>query len=75
MTVNQFADTWPPNTLTRSKMLAYKALDDDGQITISKVQVSASTGAHKVLYSSLLDKPTLNAQFKKILAQKGADAP
>lgn len=78
MALNDYADNWPPGTLTREKMLAYREMDANGRISLQKVQVSESTGAHKVLYASELQKAVLYHEFintfNRIMdAQKGAD--
>ena len=74
MAQNYYTDNWPPGALTREKMIAYREMDANGRISLQKVQVSESTGAHKVLYASELDKAQLTDEFKKLLdAQKGAD--
>lgn len=78
MPLNHYADNWPPGTLTREKMLAYRDMDANGRISLQKVQVSGSTGAHKVLYVSELQKAVLYHEFintfNRIMdAQKGAD--
>lgn len=74
MSLNHYTDNWPPGTLTREKMIAYRENDANGRISLQKVQVSESTGAHKVLYASELDKTQLTSEFRKLLnAQKGAD--
>lgn len=74
MSLNHYADNWPPGALTREKMIAYREMDANGRISLQKVQVSGSTGAHKVLYASELDKTQLTSEFRKFLnAQKGAD--
>lgn len=74
MPLNHYTDNWPPGALTREKMIAYRDMDANGRISLEKVQVSGSTGAHKVLYASELGKELLTHEFKKILnAQKGAD--
>lgn len=75
MALNHYADNWPPGTLTREKMIAYKEMDANGWIILQKVHVSESTGAVKVLYASELAKNELSHEFKKIMdTQKGADA-
>lgn len=74
MVLNHYTDNWPPGALTREKMIAYREMDANGRISLQKVQVSGSTGAHKVLYASELDKTQLTSEFRKLLnAQKGAD--
>lgn len=74
MALNHYADSWPPGSLTREKMIAYREMDANGRISLQKVQVSESTGAHKVLYASELDKTQLTGEFREFLnAQKGAD--
>lgn len=77
--LNYYADNWPPGTLTREKMIAYKEMDVSGWINLQKVHVSESTGAVKVRYTSELQKGELYHEFIKTLnkitdTQKGADA-
>ena len=79
MSLNHYVDNWPPGTLTREKMIAYRDMNASGWIILKRIQVSESTGAHKVLYASELDRNALNHEFKKTLdkilnTQRGADA-
>lgn len=78
MALNHYADNWPPGTLTREKMIAYRDMNARRWIFLKRIQVSESTGAHKVFYASELDRNALNYEFKKTLdkilnTQKGAD--
>ena len=49
-------DMWGPGTVTREKALAYKRLEQQGQILLIKVRFSRKTGITRFIYRSVAEK-------------------
>ena len=58
-------DVWSPGTVTREKALAYKRLDQQGQIELVKVRFSKKTGVTRFIYRSVADKGQTAIMLRK----------
>ncbi len=58
-------DTWPPGTLYKSAIMAYRMLADRRQITIERVFYNRSTDVTRFKYLALEPEQQLRQQFEQ----------
>lgn len=62
-------DVWPPGTLTKAAIAAYKLLQQRGQITIDRVFYSKATDVTRFKYQSLEWGDALKTQLQQAMKE------
>ena len=62
-------DIWPPGTLSKAAIAAYKRLQQHGQITIERVFYNKQTDVTRFIYLSMESGDTLKSQLQNAMRE------